>query len=297
MTAPSDVRTCYRHPDRVSGISCQRCDRPICPQCMHQASVGFHCPECTKAGKQKVYQGAASWTSRPIATQVLMGVSIVAYVAMAITAGMEPFTTGGKLLGPQIGERGILPDGALFGPLVEQEPWRLVTSGFLHSPLPFGIVHIGFNMYLLWQLGRMLEPVLGRARFLALYAIGEAGSTVGAVVLEPLGAGVGASGAVFGLMAATVVLARERNIDLMKTGLPQLVGINLVITFASPGVSIGGHIGGLVGGFVGGALLIEGTKRLGPKRGPILTAVTVALALALFALSYVLMSSKYGVYY
>jgi membrane associated rhomboid family serine protease len=247
MTAPANVRTCYRHPDRVAGISCQRCDRPICPSCMHQASVGFHCPECAKAGKQKVYQGIGSLTARPLVTQVLIGINVLAFIAMLATSGDD----------------WVFVRGALWGPAIPTEPWRLVTGGFLHSnDIPFGFIHIGMNMYFVWVLGQLIERSLGPVRYLALYAAALLGGSLGVVLLDPDSVTVGASGAAYGLMGAAFLVGRERGIDLMRSGLMTTLVINLVITFSVPGISIGGHIGGLVAGGLAGLVLVEVPKRI-----------------------------------
>lgn len=295
MTAPTNVRTCYRHPDRVAGISCQRCDRPICPSCMNQASVGFHCPECARAGRQRVYQGAASWTTQPIVTQVLIAVNVLAFVGMLATRSLDPFTAGGQIIAIQRGDFGFFADGALFGPFVPEEPWRLITGGFLHSnDIPFGFVHLGMNMYFIWILGQMMERALGRAGFVALYLAALTGGSLGVVLLDPNAVTVGASGAAYGLMGAAIVVARDRNIDLMRSGLVTTLGINLLLTFSIPGISIGGHLGGLVAGGLAGLILVEGRKRLGPSAGPITVALTGALAVALLLIAYVVMVGEYG---
>jgi membrane associated rhomboid family serine protease len=295
MTAPTNVRTCYRHPDRVAGISCQRCDRPICPSCMHQASVGFHCPECARSGKQKVYQGAASWTVRPLVTQILIGINVLAYIGMAVTSRSEPFTAGGRLLASARGEDlGVFLDGGLLGSFVPEEPWRLVTSGFLHSEFPFGLLHIALNMLALMRLGQVLEPVLGRARFTALYAAGLAGGSLGVVIADPLQLTIGASGAVFGLMGGAVMVARDRNVDLWASGLIQTIGINLLFTFTIPFISIGGHVGGLVGGLVAGAILTEGARRIRQNGEILATVATAAFAIGMLVVAYVMMVGEYG---
>lgn len=294
MTAPTNVRTCYRHPDRTAGISCQRCDRAICPACMRQASVGFHCPDCAQKGKQKVLQGPRAWMTRPIVTQVLIGMSILAYVGMIATSSVEPFTAGGRALLPAPGRQGIFADGGLNGQLVPEEPWRLVTNGFLHAPFPFGLIHIGLNMLALWRIGQMLEPALGRVRFAALYAAGLAGGSLGVVLLDPVRLTIGASGAVFGLMGGAVMVARARNIDLWQSGLIQTIGINLLLTFTIPFISVGGHVGGLVGGLVGGAILTSGGRNIPARGAAAPAAVTGAVAVAALVVAYVLMVGEYG---
>jgi membrane associated rhomboid family serine protease len=296
MTAPSTQRTCYRHPDRVAGISCQRCDRPICPSCMNQASVGFHCPECARSGRQKVYQGAASWTTRPIVTQVIIAINVLVFVAQVVTSASTPFSSGGRLLfGDGTGDGGIILDGGLIGSFVPQEPWRLVTSGFLHAPFPLGLIHIGFNMLALVRLGQVLEPVLGRRRFVALYAIGLAGGSLGVCLISPTQLTIGASGAVFGLMGGAVMVARDRNVDLWRTGLIQTIGINLLITFGlSSYISVGGHVGGLIGGLVGGAILTEGSRRIRTNGDVVSAALTGAVAIVVLVVAYVVMVGDYG---
>ncbi|CAN5697043.1 rhomboid family intramembrane serine protease [soil metagenome] len=289
MTAPANVRTCYRHPDRVAGIVCQRCDRPICPSCMHQASVGFHCPECTKQRAQKVYQGVASLATKPLATQVLIGLNVVIFIGTAITRTTVGWTTGGKLLA-RSGYGGLTADGSLVGFLVPDEPWRLVTSGFLHD----GIFHLGLNMWALWILGRILEQALGRGRFLALYFTSLMGGSLGVMLLDGRSVTVGASGALFGMLAALILVARDNKMDLMRSGLLPILGLNLLITFAIPGISIGGHIGGLVAGGVAGLAFIEGTKRLGPRASPLTMAAVSVLGVGLALAAYLLAVSEFG---
>lgn len=290
MTAPADTSTCYRHPDRVAGIVCQRCDRPICPACMHQASVGFHCPECTKQGAQKVYRGAAAFTTRPIATQVLIVVNVAIYIGTILTQNRVGWTNGGQLLwAGGRGTGGLMADGGLVGPLIPDEPWRLLTSGFLH----FSPIHVGLNMWVLWILGRFLEPALGRSRFLALYFASLLGGSLGAALLDQ-GVTAGASGAIFGLMGAAVLLARDNKIDLMRSGLLPTVGLNLLLTFLIPGISIGGHIGGLVVGGLAGLVLVEGAKRI-PTQAELTSTVAVWLmGLGVAAAAYLLMVSEHG---
>jgi len=263
VTAPTNVRTCYRHPDRAAGIVCQRCDRPICPSCMHQASVGFHCPECARKGGQKEFRGVASLRTKPLATKVLIAVNLVIFVLTLVTINVRPFSEGGRILYSSVGEGGLSGDGELLGGLVPDEPWRLVTSGFLHADtLPFGLLHVGLNMWVLWVLGQFVEPALGRVRFLALYVTALLGGALGVVLLSPDARTVGASGAIYGLMGGAIFVARERGIDLMRSGLVTTLGLNLLLTITIPGISIGGHLGGLVGGALAGVVLTEVPKRV-----------------------------------
>ncbi len=290
MTAPTNVRTCYRHPDRVAGISCQRCERPICPACMNQASVGFHCPECARSGRQKVYQGAASWTTRPIATQVLIAINVAVYAVQLITRTMQPFTEGGRRFFTDVG---LYADGSMYGPAVPDEPWRLLTVGFLHSyDLPFGFIHLGLNAYGIYIFGRMLEPALGRTRFVVLYLAATLGGSLGAALVESDAVGVGASGGVYGLLGALLVVARSRGIDLRSSGLLTTLGIWVAFTFIAP-VSIGGHIGGLVLGGLGALVITEAPARLGKTGERLATPAVAVLGLASAVVAYLVLVAEY----
>jgi membrane associated rhomboid family serine protease len=195
--------------------------------------------------------------SRPLVTTALVALNLVAFL-------------------PTVGNPRVIDDFGLFGPLVAHgEWWRLVTSGFMHVNL----IHVGFNCLLLWQLGGLLEPALGRVRFAALYFTSLLAGAVGVLLLDPLALTAGASGAVFGLMGAAVVGLRDRGINPMQTGLGGLLLINLVLTFAVPGISIGGHLGGLAGGAALGSFLFatDGTPA-GRAQGAVV-AVTAAVVL------------------
>ena len=250
----TNVRTCYRHPERRAGVSCQRCDRPICPQCMHQASVGFHCPECTKQGKQKVYTRAnLQVLNRPVLTQVIIAIN--AAVFLAGIAYQSTDALGGR--------GGFTVDGGLFGPSVADGEWyRIVTSGFLHA----GLLHLGMNMFLLYQLGGILEPALGRLRFAVAYVVSLLSGSLGVLLLDPNALTVGASGAVFGLMGALFVAQRSRGIDPWSTGIGSTIAINLLFTFTIPRISIGGHVGGLIGGLLCAWILYEGSRTIGKQQ-------------------------------
>jgi membrane associated rhomboid family serine protease len=278
LVSTTDVRTCYRHPDRRAGVICQRCDRPICPSCMHQASVGFHCPECTKQGRQPV-MSARSLATRPLLTPLLVAANIAIFIADA---------TSSRRLGNSLGELGV--DGALYGPAVAAgDWWRPITSGFLH----IGLLHVGFNMFLLWQLGNLLEPAVKRWGFAALYAMSLLGGSFLVLVLDNDAVTVGASGAVFGLMAATFVAMRSRGINPFQTGIGPLIIINLFLTFTISNISIGGHIGGLVAGGVGGLILWEWGPRLG-RRSPVPVIACFAIAAALFVGCLLVAQPRFG---
>src|SRR5215208_342801 len=231
------MATCYRHPSRETGVSCSNCGKPICPDCMTATPVGMRCPDC--AGKRQRVRTLRSTHVDPIATYVLIGICVLMFLGSG---------AGGSFLTGSGSSSRVFQDLALWGPAIDigHDYWRLVTAGFLHS----GLLHIGFNMYILYWLGTMLEPALGHARFLALYLASLLAGSFGALLVSPNAVTVGASGAVFGLMGAAFVMQRARGMDPMQSGIGPLILINLALGFVIPNVSIGGHIGGLVGGAV-----------------------------------------------
>lgn len=232
---PSEqVPTCYRHPNKETWVRCQRCDRPICPDCMNDASVGFQCPECVAEGNRGVRQARSTFggtvARTAVVTWTLLVLNVVAY-------GVETLAPGF-----------VLPRFAMWSQGVYQgEWWRLITGTFLHSPLTLGglaLTHILFNMWALYAVGPALESRLGHLRFLALYLLSALGGSV-AVYLFGISA-VGASGAIFGLFGALFVVSRRLGYD--ARGVLWLIGINVVLTFVVAGISWQGHLGGLVTG-------------------------------------------------
>ena len=260
---------CYRHPDRETGVSCSSCGRPICPDCMTPTPVGMRCPECASQ-KTKVVRGpsggAESGFMGSPATYVLVAINVVLYL-IEISAG------GGGCSIPT--SNSVIQDLGLAGPFVAEGEWyRMVTSGFLHG----GLLHIGFNMLLLFMLGRMLEPSLGTQRFVLLYFASLLCGSFGALLMDPNVITVGASGAVYGLFGASFLLARERGMNALAGELGLLIVFNLVISFTVPGISIGGHLGGLAGGAACAAVLIAGARGiLGPNHKLAEYAVIVAV--------------------
>lgn len=228
---------------------------------MHQASVGFHCPECARTGRQKVYS-ARTLTSSPVVTYVLVAINVVVFIMEMATATRQSSSIG------TVGD-----DAVLFGPAVALgDWWRPVTSGFAH----LNLIHIGLNMFILWQLGMLLEPALGRVRYLALYFMALMGGSFLVLVLSPNNSTLGASGAVFGLMGAAFVGLRSRGIDPFSTSIGPLIIMNLIFTFVfSSSISVGGHVGGLLAGAAGGWLLFELPSRNpnGKLIAPVLCAV------------------------
>jgi membrane associated rhomboid family serine protease len=257
LASPSEgPPTCYRHPDRETWIRCQRCERPICPDCMNSASVGFQCPECVKEGARTTRQARTPYggtrTRDPrLTTFVLIGINAAVWLAILATGGTRSRILDAFALLPHSAQayRDGVPttitgvsDGAY---------WQLVTSVFTQVE----VLHIGFNMLALYFLGPMLETVLGRARFLAVYlGSGIVGSAAVMWFSEPYGQTLGASGAIFGLMGAIAVLAVK--VGGQAQSVLGWIGINLVLTFTLSGISWQGHIGGLLGGVLLGAAMV-----------------------------------------
>ncbi|KIZ19411.1 rhomboid family intramembrane serine protease [Streptomyces natalensis] len=274
---PKDARggeglpACYRHPDRTTGIHCTRCEKPICPDCMVSASVGFHCPDCVRSGggtgrsatatAPRTLAGGAIAANPRLITLILMGLNIAVFIAVQ--------AEGPRLLS-ELGMLGRTPPGYLPQGVAEGEWYRLVTAMFLHQEIP----HIAFNMLSLWWLGPPLEAALGRLRFTALYMLsGLGGSALTYLVANPAGFSLGASGAIFGLLGATAVLMRRLRYDMKPVLI--LLGLNLVFTFTWPNISWQAHIGGLVVG----AAVAYGMVHAPRGRRNLVQAATCAVAL------------------
>jgi len=244
------MATCYLHPSRETGVSCSNCGRPICTDCMTTTSVGMRCPECARQKTQ--VKTLRNTVRRPELTIALIVVNVVVF----LTEGSFTLTGGpsGK----------AYEEGALFGSLnglptlgvAHGQWWRIVTSGFMHEDL----LHIGFNMYVLYILGQMLEPALGRLKFGTIYAVSLLCGSFGALLVTPHSPTVGASGAIFGLMGAAAVEMRARQVPIMQSGVGGLILLNLVISFTLPGISWGGHIGGLIGGAIAALVIGLGDR-------------------------------------
>lgn len=264
------AQTCYRHPNRETGVSCSSCGRPICPECMTPTPVGMRCPECASQRTKVVRNaGAPSGFEGAPATYILIAINVIVFLA-------EIGTGSGGLSGVSGSFAGNF---SLLGAEVSNGEWyRLVTGGFLHA----GLMHILFNMFALYVVGRVLEPGIGTPRFLALYFASLLAGAFGALLLtNPFEPTVGASGAIFGLFAATGILAQGRGMNTLASEIGFLIVINLVFTFSIPGISIGGHLGGLVGGAVCALAIVAGDRgKLGPQRLPVELLVMLAVAAA-----------------
>ena len=228
---------------------------------MTQASVGFHCPECVKGSSQQVHTPRTlARQATPVVTSALVALNLAVYLYSTVAGGGTPLGEPSfpfQLDWALIGEGFSRAEG-LVG-VTHGEWYRLVSGGFLHANL----MHLGFNMFALWILGRQLEPALGRAAFGAVYGASLLAGSLGVMVAEPDALTVGASGAVFGMFGYALVAQYARGINPMDTGLGGIILINLVFTFAIPGISIGGHVGGLIGGAAAGFLFDIVRPRLG----------------------------------
>ena len=235
------MEVCYRHSDRETGVSCSSCGRPICPECMTATQVGMRCPECSRQRTQ--VRTMRSLESEPRLTYALIAANVIAFLGV-VASGGTLFSGGGTLT----------IDGALRGNFVaDGEWWRLLTSGFLHA----GLIHLFLNMFILYLLGGLLEPAIGKVRFGLIYLVALLSGSFGALLLTPDALTLGASGAVFGLMGAAVIVMRARGINPMESGIGMLILLNLGITFLVPGISIGGHVGGLIGGGLAAYVLFD----------------------------------------
>ncbi len=271
---PGGPPVCPRHPDRTSYIRCQRCERPTCPDCQRPAAVGVQCVDCVSEGARsapvaRTRFGAPVREGRPAVTWTLMGLCAVVYVA-------------------QLANPVVTRELAFVGVLAGAEPWRLVTSAFVHSPQ--SLLHIAFNLYILFAVGPVLEQALGRARFAVAYLICAVGGSVGVLVLAAPDPGwvrpvVGASGAIFGLLFLYIVLAWRRGG--VSTGLLVMIGINLALPFFVGGIAWQAHIGGAVtGAAIGGLMLLTSAPGRSPQAvrrralaWPALSGVLVVLLL------------------
>ncbi len=277
---------CYRHPDRETGIRCIRCERPICPECMVSASVGFQCPDCVRGGsgtghaptatQPRTIAGGTIVADPRLLTKILVGINVAVFIAVQARSALLSDLV---LIGAWPPAPFAPTEGVAGG-----EWYRLVTSMFTHNE----VWHIGFNMLSLWFLGGPLEAALGRARYLALYFVsGLAGSALAYLLSSPTTATLGASGAIFGLFGATAVLMRRQNYDLRP--IIALLVINLIFTF-NPGFNISwqAHIGGLVAGLITGYAMVHAPR----KRRALIQYGTCALVLAVVVVMTILRTAQ-----
>ena len=255
----AETLRCYRHPDRETMVSCSECGRGICPDCMRFAPVGIRCPDHSgeAQGARRVVQTVRKRSSRSPGMVTKALIAIIVGIYLLQLAGGAPMNANAGWIYEHgaLFIRGIDSSGALVG-LGQGEWYRLLTAAFLH----YGPIHLGMNMLALWWIGRPLEDWLGPARYLLLYLVAGLAGSAGALIASPGAVTVGASGAIFGILGAAIVLERQQTYVLGGSAITLLV-VNLAFTFAVPGISIGGHLGGLAGG----ALAILALSQFGKR--------------------------------
>lgn len=243
--AERSADTCYRHPGRQSFILCQRCGRTICPECQTQAPVGVQCPECVAEARKASPDVRRAQRSNSALGRVLRPGGTTPVVTWAIAGACAVVALLQLVLGWWFTALVVYVPELTFA-----QPWRLVTSMFAHAPIslasPTSALHILFNMYALLLIGPILEQLLGRGRYLALYLLAGLGGSAAVAVLAPSMIVLGASGAIFGLFSAYFVVMR--GIGRNPTQILIVIGINLVIGFLLPNVSWQAHVGGLLVG-------------------------------------------------
>lgn len=266
---------CYRHPARQSFVLCQRCGRTICPECQTQAAVGVHCPECVRearaqAPKRKpaIVTAFRPSSDKPVVTYSLIVACLIVYALQWLTGG---FATAALEYWP---------------PYTVIEPWRMITSAFVHSPS--SVLHIVFNMYSLFVFGPILEHLVGRLRFLALYLISALGGSVAVLLLAPNMAVVGASGAIFGLLGSFFIIQRKLGGNSVQ--LLIVIGLNLVIGFFIPNVAWQAHVGGLIAGSAVAFVYLQ-TRR--PNQTKWQIALVGVVVIALLAITAVGVATMY----
>jgi membrane associated rhomboid family serine protease len=276
------METCYRHPRVVTGVHCTRCGRPICPECMNPAPVGYQCPDCVAEARRTAPRRRVRvrfLVGRPgsITTSLLV-INVVMFVIETIMGG-----SGSLFEGPNILK--LYQLGGLYPPAIalSHQYWRLITPMFLHA----GLIHLAFNSYALYLLGFLVEDAFGKPRFLAIYFISGFLASVASFTFGPyLQVGVGASGAIFGLLGAWVAFNYRRRTSAMASAnlrwALMLIGLNVILGLSIRGIDWRAHLGGLVAGIlVGGVLEGFGPRNLRPfvQVGGVVLLVAVGVAL------------------
>lgn len=259
------MATCYRHPGRETGVACSACGRPICTDCMTPTQVGMRCPEC--AGQRTPVRTLRTVVNYPRATYALIAINVIAF----FTEQGQLTVSGSSIHGTVIDEGILAREPVALG----HQYWRLLTSGFLHENL----MHIGFNMLILYWVGRMIEPAIGSARLLAIYFTALLAGSFGALFATP-DPSLGASGAIFGLLGAAAVELHARRIPIMQSGIGWMIVLNLGYSFLLPHISYGAHIGGLIGGVLAAYALRAAAARRAPALGYIACLAIAAACVA-----------------
>jgi membrane associated rhomboid family serine protease len=277
---PARPVACVRHPDRPTRLTCTRCGQPACPDCLRPASVGAQCVDCVRQGNRGVRRwrtvAGAKPGGRPFVVPLLIALNVAVFVWTVVQARSISSNFNSAAFDAWALEPGEVQDGAW---------WRLLTSGFLH----IGPIHLVFNMLALWVLGRDLELVLGRGRFLALYLISLLGGAAAVMLFYgPDESVAGASGAVFGLMGSLVVVLKRLRVPAGQA--IGLIVVNVVISVLIPGISLIGHLGGLVVGAAATAALVYAP----PNRSQAVVQAIALGALALLVLAVIAVRTMSG---
>lgn len=278
LPEPPTIPRCYRHPDREGGRSCTRCGKPACADCLVQAAVGSHCLDCAKAARPDVKSRAQIFASKQMTpvTLVLMSINILVFLWMFLKdrgTGGQTITQGHIDLGLNV-----------FAIRINDEWYRLLTSGFVH----FGIIHLAFNMFAIYQLGQLVERAMSSVQYTLLYFAALLSGSAGALLAEGSSYTLtaGASGAVFGLLGAAAVGLHRRGVNIFSTGIGTSLLLNLFITFSISGISLGGHLGGLAGGAVCGYFMLAPPWKRSPKWVAFAAPVAVIVVAVAFSVFY-----------
>lgn len=288
----TDVPTCYRHPDRETYLSCVRCGRPACPQCLRSAPVGQQCVECVREGSRGVRRPTTVFGGRAVSgtivTWTLLGLNIAFYLVEWVYPRIVDY---------------LAMVGGTYDPVLQQrvgvalgQDYRLLTSAFLHEPglAGFGPAHIIFNMWALMLVGPALERMLGPIRFLVLYLLSALGGAVFFYLFAPREAfALGASGAIFGLFGAWFVVSRRLRAD--SRSIVFLIGINLVLSFVLARVAWQDHVGGLLtGGVLTAAYAYAPRQRRTLVQAGVALTVLAVLVVAVVLRNHEIMTSALG---
>ncbi|WP_042375381.1 rhomboid family intramembrane serine protease [Streptacidiphilus neutrinimicus] len=264
------MQDCYRHPGRETGVRCSRCERPVCPECRVEAAVGFQCLECVHGARTQPVRRARTDYGGParadgaLVTRLLIGANLAVWL-LAFVAGDNFFY------------RLVMQGDAV----VTGDQWyRMISSVFLHEPSSFGILHIAMNMWSLWILGPYVESAFGRLRYLVLYLLSGIGGSALLMLTNPDLVVAGASGAIFGLLGAVIIIHRHRGFSLGP--IMAVLVVNLVATFSLGFIAWQAHIGGLVVGTMLAVGFVH-APATPAKRRDLLQTVAVALVAALVA--------------
>jgi membrane associated rhomboid family serine protease len=272
--------TCFRHPGRETYVSCVRCGRPACPDCLRSAAVGQQCVECIREGNKGSRPARTVLGGRAAANAVVTWTLVALNVAFYLTEWVYPKIVDDLSM---IGNATLTAGGPLVG-VADGQWYRLISNAFLHEPglSGFGPAHIIFNMWALIFVGPALERLLGRLRFLTVYLVSALGGSVLYYLVGPPNVeALGASGAIFGLFGAWFVLSRRLGLD--NRQIVTLIVLNLVISFAVPGIAWQAHVGGLVAGALLTAAYAYAPRDRPQVRALVQAGTTVGIVLLLAA--------------